>query len=91
MSQIKVVSNPTPDQLRSLGVAEWEIWECEPTEYPHTYEDHETCYVLRGEVTVTPDGAEPVKIGPGDLVEFDKGLKCTWKITKAVRKHYVFS
>jgi uncharacterized cupin superfamily protein len=50
----------------------------------------EVCYILDGEVTVTPEGGEPVTIRPGDLVTFPNGLSCTWKITKDIRKHYNF-
>ena len=28
--------------------------------------------------------------GPGDRVVFPQGLDCTWKVKKAVRKHYQF-
>ena len=30
--------------------------------------------MLEGEVRVTPDGEEPVKFGPGDLVVFPTGM-----------------
>ena len=38
---------------------------------------------------VTPDDGEPVSFGAGDLVTFEAGLSCTWKILEPVRKHYV--
>jgi uncharacterized cupin superfamily protein len=41
-------------------------------------------------VTVTPDGGEPVRFGTGDLVVFDAGLSCTWNVHAPVRKHYRF-
>ncbi|MFL0746439.1 MAG: cupin domain-containing protein, partial [Prochlorococcus sp.] len=53
-----------------------------------TYAEQETCLLLEGEVTVTPEQGEPVKFGAGDLVIFPSGMSCTWKIDKAVRKHY---
>ena len=31
-----------------------------------------------------------VSFGAGDLVTFPKGLDCTWRVKKAVRKHYFF-
>ena len=46
--------------------------------------------LLEGEVTVTPDGGEPVKFGAGDLVVFPAGMDCRWDVHKAVRKHYQF-
>lgn len=41
---------------------------------------------------VYPDGHgdEFVEIGAGDLVEFPKGMKCTWDVSVAVDKHYNF-
>jgi uncharacterized cupin superfamily protein len=41
-------------------------------------------------VVVTPEGGEAVEMGKGDLVTFPKGMSCTWKIRKNVRKHYKF-
>jgi len=90
MSEIKVDKNPDDDQLEKLGVKSWPIWEKEESEFPWSYSDKETCYLLEGEVEVTPEGAEPVTFGKGDLVTFPKGMSCKWKITKAVRKHYTF-
>jgi len=46
--------------------------------------------LLEGEVKVTPDDGEPVEFAKGDLVEFPAGMSCTWKIIKAVKKHYNF-
>ncbi|HEY9650346.1 MAG TPA: cupin domain-containing protein, partial [Coleofasciculaceae cyanobacterium] len=48
------------------------------------------CYLLEGEVIVTPDDGEPVQFGKGDLVTFPAGMSCTWKILQDVRKHYRF-
>ena len=39
---------------------------------------------------VVPEEGEPVEMGKGDLVTFPKGMNCTWKIRKNVRKHYTF-
>lgn len=87
---ISVSSNPSQAQLNNLGVFSWSIWEKEVSEFPWTYSKAETCYFLEGDVVVTPDGGEPVKMSQGDLVTFPAGMSCTWKITRAVRKHYMF-
>jgi uncharacterized protein len=87
---INVERQPTSDRLKELGVSEWGIWEKEVSEFPWTYGDRETCYFLEGEVTVIPNGGEPVEMGKGDLVTFPAGISCVWKITKAVKKHYIF-
>ena len=50
----------------------------------------ETCLLLEGEVTVTPEGGDPVKFGAGDLVLFPAVMDCRWDVHKAVRKYYRF-
>ena len=78
-------------KLDILGVYDWPIWEKEDSEFPWKYDREETCYILRGKFTVTPDdGGESMEFGRGDLITFPAGLSCTWKITKAVEKHYAF-
>jgi len=87
---IRVTPNPTAEQLEQLGVSAWPIWSCGVSSFPWTYDERETCLLLEGEVTVTPDGGEPVRFGAGDLVEFAAGLSCQWEVRAAVRKHYRF-
>jgi len=84
------VKKPTPEELKSLGVIKWPIWEKEPSSFDWYYDEKETCYFLEGEVEVeTADGAK-VNIGKGDLATFNRGLRCRWHIKKKVRKHYLF-
>ena len=90
MSAIEVVHNPNTSQLAEMGVSSWPIWEKEVSEFPWHYDERETCYLLEGDVIVTPDGGQPVQFGKGDLVTFPKGMSCTWKVLKPVRKHYRF-
>jgi len=88
---IIVDRDPNAARLRHLGVTAWPVWEKEVSEFPWHYDEIETCYLLDGDVMVTPDGGEPVRFGKGDLVTFPKGMSCTWKVHKPVRKHYKFS
>ena len=90
MSKIIVVHSPGRAELERLGVFNWPIWEKEPSAFPWSYGDRETCYLLEGEITVTPDGGAPVRFGAGDLVTFPAGMSCYWEIGVAVRKHYSF-
>lgn len=90
MSEIKIERSPDPERLKAMGVPQWPIWEKEASEFPWSYDDTETCYFLKGEVEVTPAGGAPVQMGAGDLVTFPRGMSCTWKIRKDVRKHYTF-
>ena len=84
------VEKPTEEILLKLDVESWPIWEKEVSEFQWEYDETETCYILEGDVTVTPEKGMPVRFGKGDLVVFSAGLKCRWKINKAVRKHYRF-
>ena len=64
-------------------------WGCEVSEFDWHYDSEESCILVEGEVTVTYDG-ESVSFGAGDYVTFPKGLSCVWKVTKPVKKHYIF-
>ncbi|XP_022156029.1 uncharacterized protein LOC111023000 [Momordica charantia] len=88
---IKIEKNPPESKLTQLGVRQWPKWGCEPSKFPWTYSDKETCFLLEGKVKVTPAGSEEsVEIGSGDLVVFPKGMSCTWDVSVAVDKHYNF-
>jgi uncharacterized cupin superfamily protein len=89
-TNIRVERQVNRDRLEALGVFTWPIWTKETSTFPWTYDDAETCYLLQGEVVVTPKGGEPVAFGKGDLVTFPAGMSCTWEIRAAVRKHYCF-
>lgn len=91
MTEITVEHNPSPAKLEVMGVYDWPIWTKEVSQFPWTYESNETCYILEGEVMVTPDGGQPVQLGKGDLVTFSAGMSCTWQIRHNIRKHYKFS
>lgn len=90
MSGIIVEQHPDAARLAELGVDTWPIWEKEASEFPWHYDARETCYLLEGEVTVTPEGGVPVRFGAGDLVVFPAGMSCRWSISQPVRKHYRF-
>ena len=90
MGNIKVTSAPGEATLDSLGVKDWPIWTKEVSEFPWTYDSTETCYFLEGQVVVKAADGEEVTCGEGDLVTFPKGMSCTWKVVKPVRKHYTF-
>ena len=72
-----------------MDVFNWPIWTKEESEFEWYYSDIEKCYILEGDVDVSTD-EESVHFEKGDFVIFPKGLSCTWKINKAVRKHYNF-
>lgn len=88
MSEIKIAHNPAAAFLDKLEVNDWPIWSKEVSEFPWFYDEPESCYLLEGEVEVTPEDGEPVRFGKGDFVTFPAGMACTWKILSEVRKHY---
>lgn len=63
-------------------------WEATPGTYHATYTDYEFVHMMEGEVTITPDGGEPVHLKGGDAFVVEPNFKGTWKITKAIRKHF---
>ena len=84
------IEKPSEERLDELQGRTWPVWTKEPSEFPWEYDETETCYLLDGEVVVTPENGSSVNFGKGDLVIFTRGLKCSWKIIRTVRKHYKF-
>ena len=87
---IQITRKCPSNLIAELGIKQWPIWSCEASTFSWTYDDKETCLILEGNVTVTPDDGEPVDFSAGDLVIFPAGLSCTWQVKQAVRKHYKF-
>ena len=83
------ISRPHNNVMDEKGVFSWPIWSCDISEFDWEYDNKECCYLLEGEVEVS-SGVETVNFSAGDFVIFPKGLKCRWKVTKPVRKHYTF-
>ncbi len=82
---------PTEQELSQLNVKSWGVWTKEVSEFPWSYDETETCYLLEGEVEVTDEeDGEKIEFKKGDLVQFKKGLKCNWNVKKPVRKYYNF-
>jgi len=82
---------PSEQDLDKLDVKSWGTWSKEVSEFDWSYGDTETCYILDGEVEVTDsDSGEKIEFKAGDLVQFEKGLKCVWNVKKPVRKHFNF-
>ena len=81
------VSKPTDREIEAMKTKP--IWTCEVSEFDWHYDEQETCLLIEGDVTVNYD-SKSVSFAAGDLVVFPKGLSCVWKVTKPVRKYYVF-
>lgn len=78
-----------PDENEKAEMCKKPVWECGVSEFDWHYDSEETCLVIEGEVTVEYGGGS-VSFETGDYVVFPKGLSCVWKVTKPVKKHYVF-
>lgn len=85
---IRVTHQPDRAELEKMGVFDWPIWQKEPSTFPWSYFEEETCYILEGEAIVTPEGGAPVMIKAGDLVRLNADLRCMWHITETIKKHY---
>ena len=82
---------PSEADLEKLNVESWGTWNKEVSEFDWSYDDTETCYLLDGEVEVTDSKTgEKIEFKKGDLVQFEKGLKCIWNVKKPVRKYFNF-
>ena len=63
-------------------------WEAKPGTYHATYAAYEFVHLIKGKITITPDGGKPVNVGPGDAFVVEPGFKGTWKIKEKVFKHF---
>lgn len=81
------VRKPTEDEEAAMQSAP--IWTCGVSEFDWYYDREETCLLLEGEVAVSYNGGS-ASFGAGDYVVLPKGLSCVWKVTKPVKKHYIF-
>ena len=88
MMNIKI-TNLKEKEIEERGIFSWPIWTCEISEFDWEYGDSESCYLLDGKVEVQSE-FETVQFSAGDFVVFPKGLKCRWRVTSPVRKHYSF-
>jgi len=84
------INKLTESEIAKKEIKSWPIWSCEVSEFDWEYSELESCLLLEGEVEVSGN-FETVKLGVGDYVVFPRGLKCRWKVTKPVRKHYSFN
>jgi uncharacterized cupin superfamily protein len=48
----------------------------------------ETLTLIEGRVTVTPEGGEPVELGPGDTAFFPAGNRVLWDVHETIRKSW---
>ena len=83
------IHKPSDTEITQKKIHSWPIWTCEVSEFDWEYSEQESCLLLKGEVEVSGN-FETVKFGVGDFVVFPQGLKCRWRVTSPVQKHYSF-
>ena len=81
--KIEIIKNKRLEDFKS-----WPIWECQISKFDWEYNQEEHCYILEGKVEVL-HGDNVVRISKDDYVIFPKGLKCTWNVSKPIRKYYL--
>lgn len=79
-----------PTNAEIAKTTTWDIWECEPSTFSWHYDQKEVCYILEGDIEVEDLHGNIISFGPGDWVEFEAGLSCTWRVKEHIRKHYCF-
>jgi uncharacterized cupin superfamily protein len=92
-----LLKEATAHEMMTSSLTLWEdgkgaeagIWQCTAGPSRWSLETQEFVHIVTGHMTVTRDGEEPVAIGPGDTVVFERGWQGTWDITETLRKIYV--
>lgn len=85
-----IIRKPTAGESQTCKT--WPIWSHGKDTFDWEYNEMEKCLILEGRVTICdrPDSGQQVHFAAGDYVVFPTGLKCVWKITEPVKKHYDF-
>ena len=64
------------------------IWTATPGSYHATYLEYEFVHLIEGRITITPDGEDPMHVGPGDAFVVKAGFAGIWAIKEPVLKHF---
>ncbi|MBR9885428.1 MAG: DUF861 domain-containing protein [Oceanospirillales bacterium] len=67
-------------------IAGW--WTATPGTYHAKYASWEFVHLIEGSAIITPDGGEPVEVGPGDAFVIEADFVGTWQITAPILKHF---
>ena len=87
---ISVTSPYSLRKIEDLDIKSWPIQTCNPGTFPWEYGEKATCLILEVDITVTPDGGEPVR-SEGDLIVFLKGYLALGKCTKQFKSTIVLA
>jgi hypothetical protein len=71
------------------GRIETGLWECTPGRFTARRDGYtEICTILYGSVTITQEGQDPIRFGPGDVMVMPSGWVGEWDVHEPLRKHY---
>jgi len=65
------------------------VWEATTGLWRIAYDEWESCTILVGRSVVTPEGGQPIALGPGDTLVIEPGFRGTWEVVETTRKTYV--
>jgi len=74
------------DVQAGVWVAADQPGEGTPFEFPH----HETVLVLEGEVEIEIEGGPTLRLRPGDMASFRKGVRSTWRPEPGFKEFWVY-
>src|SRR3954447_9682612 len=63
------------------------VWQMTPGTVTDT-EANEMFVVISGRATITPEGGDPFRVGPGDMGVLEEGARTTWVVHETLRKAY---
>ena len=65
------------------------VWEATEGAWKVAYDEWEWCRLRSGRCVVTPDGGEPITLGPGDPMVLEPGFSGVWTVLEACSKDFV--
>ena len=63
------------------------VWHCTPGVFMLS-SPGETITLIEGDVTITPEGGEPVNVRAGEIAYIPEGTRAKWEVHETVRKGF---
>ncbi|MEA2208391.1 MAG: uncharacterized protein QOF54_868 [Solirubrobacteraceae bacterium] len=63
------------------------VWHCTPGVFMLS-SPGETITLIDGDVTITPEGGEPVRVRAGEIAYIPEGTRARWEVRETVRKGF---
>jgi uncharacterized protein len=63
------------------------VWHCTPGVFMLS-SPGETIMLIEGDVTITPEGGEPVNVRAGEIAYIPEGTRAKWDVRETVRKGF---